>query len=92
MRTGNLLFALPLCCECGQLSDPRSTFYGSDEFLLYCEPCRDRMDGVVGEIAEKLMADPKIQRIYQDHPEEQREELMLELAEDMYLSGEDFDD
>ena len=92
MRTGNLLLAMPSCSDCGLMSDAKSTFYGSGEFLLYCEPCRDQMDGVVIELAEKMMGDPAMQNLYPNQPEAKREELMLELAEDMYLSGEDFDD
>jgi hypothetical protein len=85
MLPGTLLFAAPRCHDCGMLSDSKSTFYGEDFFHLYCEICRDRMDGVIDEIASDLMSDPTVLDAYKGHPKEQRQELLLTLAEDMYF-------
>jgi hypothetical protein len=85
MLPGTLLFATPKCHDCGMLSDPKSTYYGEDFFRLYCESCRDHMDGVIDEIASDLLTDPNVLNAYKHHPKEQQQEMLLTLAEDMYF-------
>lgn len=91
MLPGQLLFATPKCHHCGMLSHSECTYYGEDFYRLFCEFCRDKMDGDVDEIASDLLSDPKVWEAHKSYPEDQRQQMILTLAEDMYFFGQEED-
>lgn len=92
MLPGQLLFATPNCHHCGMLSDSNSSYAGDGFWILFCSFCREKMDGDVDEIASDLLTDPKILEAHKEYPEDQRQEMILTLAEDMYFFGQNEED
>jgi len=74
------------------LADPECTYFRDDEMFLFCTFCRNEMDEEVSVIANDLLKDPKIHKTYQSYDEDVRDELLFQLAEEIYFYGGELDE